>query len=62
MMRRQDTTEINDVVFPPHGARVHVLPRDASDPKVLAHPGTIEYEEPHGSAEGFSEKLVFEAG
>jgi len=24
--------------------------------------GTIEYEEPHGSAEGFSEKLVFEAG
>jgi len=24
-------------------------------------PGTIEYEEPHGSAEGFSKKLVFEA-
>jgi hypothetical protein len=24
-------------------------------------PGTIEYEEPHGSAEGFCEKLVLEA-
>jgi hypothetical protein len=24
-------------------------------------PGTIEYEKPHGSAEGFCEKLVLEA-